>query len=400
MKIRELYQKNNTKILFLVADGLGGIPHPDFGNKTELEYAKTPNLDKLAPQSVLGLTIPVEYGITPGSGPAHFSLFGYNPEEVEIGRGALEAYGIGYIMSDDELAIRANFCTITPDRVVTDRRAGRIETEEMKRIVNKLSENIKGIENYKVTFLPGKEHRFVIILKGPGLHDQISDTDPQKEGLKLLEARGHDKEAEKTAGVINQLVDKILEVLKDEPRANGVLLRGYSLKPKVESFEERTGMKALSLANYPMYKGITRILGMDTPDVGEAFAELVRYLKEHIANYDFVYLHYKYTDKAGEDGDFLKKVKYIEELDSYLPEILSVNPDVLVITGDHSTPSLLKSHSWHPNPLLVYSKYMGFDGIERFTERNCAKGSLGIMYAYHLLPIAMAAGLKLKKWGA
>lgn len=400
MKIRELYQKNNSKILFLVADGLGGIPHPDFENKTELEYARTPNLDNLAPHSVLGLTIPVEYGITPGSGPAHFSLFGYNPEEVEIGRGALEAYGIGYIMSDDELAIRANFCTITEDRVVTDRRAGRIETEEMKRIVKKLSENIRDIDDCKVTFLPGKEHRFVIILKGKDLHDRVSDTDPQKEGMKLLEAKAYEKEAEKTAEIVNRLVYKVLEVLKDEEKANGVLLRGYSLKPKVESFEEKTGMKALSLANYPMYKGITRILGMDTPDVGESFVDLVHYLKAHFAKYDFVYLHYKYTDKAGEDGDFLKKVKYIEELDSYLPEILSLNPDVFVFTGDHSTPSLLKSHSWHPNPLLIHSRNMGFDGIERFTERNCTRGSLGIMYAYHLLPIAMAAGLKLKKWGA
>ncbi len=400
MKIRDLYQKNNSKVIFLVVDGLGGVPHPDFENKTELEYAKTPNLDMLTPRSTLGLTIPVDYGITPGSGPAHFSLFGYNPEEVEIGRGALEAYGIGYIMSDDEIAIRANFCTIKEDRVVVDRRAGRIETEEMKRIVNKLSENIAEIGGYKVNFLPGKEHRFVIILKGEGLRDGITDTDPQKEGYTLLEAKPLDSESKKAAEIVNKLVGKILEVLKDEPKANGVLLRGYSYKPKVESFESRTGMKALALANYPMYKGVTRILGMDTPDAGDSFGDLVEYLKKNIENYDYIYLHYKYTDKAGEDGDFMKKVKAIEELDSFIPEILSLNPDVFVITGDHSTPSLLKSHSWHPNPTLIYSKYMGFDGIERFTERNCAKGSLGTIYAYHLLSIAMASALKLKKWGA
>ncbi len=400
MKIRDLYQKNSSKIIFLVADGLGGLPHPDFGNKTELEYAKTPNLDMLTPRSTLGLTIPVDYGITPGSGPAHFSLFGYNPEEVEIGRGALEAYGIGYIMSNDEIAIRANFCTIKEDRVVLDRRAGRIETEEMKRIVEKLSESIKEVNGYRVNFMPGKEHRFVIVLKGEGLKDAITDTDPQKEGYKLFPANPLDPGSQKASEIVNKLVDKILEVLKDEPKANGVLLRGYSCKPKVESFENKTGMKALALANYPMYKGITRILGMDTPDAGDSFGDLVEYLKKNIENYDYIYLHYKYTDKAGEDGDFLKKVKAIEELDSFLPEILSLNPDVIVITGDHSTPSLLESHSWHPNPTLIYSKYMGFDGIERFTERNCARGSLGTIYAYHLLSIAMASALKLKKWGA
>lgn len=400
MRIRNLYQKNDAKIIFLVADGLGGLPHPDFQNKTELEYAKTPNLDALVPFSVLGLTIPVDYGITPGSGPAHLSLFGYKPDEVEIGRGALEAYGIGYIMAEDEMAIRANFCTIDGGRVVTDRRAGRMETEEMKRIVGKLSRNILEIDGYKITFMPGKEHRFVIVLKGKGLSDSISDTDPQKEGLTLLPAKFLNPDAKRAADLVNKLVESILEVLKDEPRANGVLLRGYSLKPRVEGFTERTGMRALSLANYPMYKGITRILGMETPEAGETFADLLDYLKTRYKEYDFIYLHYKYTDKAGEDGDFLKKVKAIEELDAYIPEILSLKPDVLVVTGDHSTPALLKAHSWHPNPTLLKSVYMGFDGIERFTERNCRLGSIGTIYAYYLIPLAMASALKLKKWGA
>jgi len=400
MKIKELYQKNEAKIILLVADGLGGVPHPDYGFQTELEYAKTPNLDNLAPQSVLGLTIPVDYGITPGSGPAHFSLFGYIPQEVEIGRGALEAYGIGHIMKENELAIRANFCTIDQNRVVTDRRAGRIETAEMKRIVEKLSKNISEVKSHKVKFLPGKEHRFVIIIEGENLSDSLTDTDPQKEGYPILKAEPLIEEAKPTAEIINLLVDMILDVIKDEPKANGVLLRGYSRKPKVEPFTEKTGMKALSLANYPMYKGITRILGMDTPDVGESFQDLVNYLKEHYNEYEFIYLHYKYTDKAGEDGDFLRKVKYIEELDQFIPQILAFKPDVLVVTGDHSTPSLLKSHSWHPNPTLLFSKYAGQDNLPRLTERNCRLGSLGIIYAYHLLPLAMASALKLKKWGA
>ena len=400
MDLKGLLKKNNSKIVFIVADGLGGIPHPDFGYKTELEYASTPNLDDLAGKSILGLTIPVDHGITPGSGPAHLSLFGYNPMEYEIGRGALEAYGVGFIMTEKDIAARANFGTSDRDGVLTDRRAGRIPTEESKKIVERIGEKVKKIEDVEIILKPGKEHRFVLILRGEGLSDKLTDTDPQKEGLKPLEPRPLSPEAEKTVRVVKEFLKRAQEMIKDEPKANTILLRGFSRKPKIEPFEEKFGLNPLALANYPMYKGLTRILGMDTPDLGDDFEDLVKYYKEHFAEYDYFYIHYKYTDKAGEDGDFLKKVRYIEELDALIPEILSTNPDVFVVTADHSTPSYWKQHSWHPNPTLVYSKYAGADDRNKFTEKECKYGYLGLIYAYHLMLIALANAGKLKKYGA
>ena len=400
MDIKGLLKKNNSKIVFLVADGLGGIPHPEFDFKTELEYASTPNLDNLAEKSILGLTIPVDHGITPGSGPAHLSLFGYNPVEHEIGRGALEAYGVGFIMTEKDIAARANFGTSDRDGILTDRRAGRIPTEESRKIVERIGEKVKKIEDAEIILKPGKEHRFVLILRGEGLSDKLTDTDPQKEGLKLLEPRPLSSDAEKTVRVVKEFLKRAQEVIKDEPKANTVLLRGFSRKPEIEPFEERFGLKPLALANYPMYKGLTRILGMDTPDLGDNFEDLIKYYKEHFAEYDYFYIHYKYTDKAGEDGDFLKKVRYIEELDSLIPEILSANPDVFVVTADHSTPSYWKQHSWHPNPTLIYSEYGGADDRSKFTEKECKYGYLGLIYAYHLMPVVLANAGRLKKYGA
>ena len=400
MDLKGLLKKNNSKIVFLVADGLGGIPHPDFGYKTELEYASTPNLDDLAGKSILGLTIPVDHGITPGSGPAHLSLFGYNPMEYEIGRGALEAYGVGFIMTEKDIAARANFGTSDRDGVLTDRRAGRIPTEESRKIVERIGEKVKKIEDVEIILKPGKEHRFVLILRGEGLSDKLTDTDPQKDGLKPLELQPLSPEAEKTVRVVKEFLKRAQEVIKDEPKANTILLRGFSRKPEIEPFEEKFGLKPLALANYPMYKGLTRILGMDTPDLGDNFEDLIKYYKEYFAEYDYFYIHYKYTDKAGEDGDFLKKVRYIEELDSLIPEILSTNPDVFVVTADHSTPSYWKQHSWHPNPTLVYSKYAGADDRNKFTEKECKYGYLGLIYAYHLMPVVLANAGRLKKYGA
>jgi len=400
MDLKGLLKKNDSKIVFLVADGLGGIPHPEFGYKTELEYASTPNLDDLAGKSILGLTIPVDHGITPGSGPAHLSLFGYNPMEHEIGRGALEAYGVGFMMTDKDIAARANFGTSDRNGVLTDRRAGRIPTEGSRKIVERIGEKIRKIEDVEIILKPGKEHRFVLILRGEGLSDRLTDTDPQKEGLKPLEPQALSPEAEKTVRIVKEFLKRAQEVIKDEPKVNTILLRGFSCKPEIEPFEEKFWLKPLALANYPMYKGLTRILGMETPDLGDNFEDLIKYYKEHFAEYDYFYIHYKYTDKAGEDGDFLKKVRYIEELDALIPEILSTNPDVFVVTADHSTPSYWKQHSWHPNPTLVYSKYAGADDRNKFTEKECKYGYLGLIYAYHLMPITLANAGRLKKYGA
>ncbi len=401
MELKKLIEPNNSKILLLVADGLGGIPHPDYGFKTELEAAKTPNLDDLASKSVLGLTIPVEPGITPGSGPAHLSLFGYDPVKYEIGRGVLEALGIGFHMTKRDVAARGNFATIKPDRTIVDRRAGRIPTEESKKIVEKLQQHIKEIDGVEIILKPGKEHRFVLILRGDNLSDKISDTDPQHEGLKILDPVPLDKEAEFTANVIKKFVEKALEIIKDEPKANGILLRGFAKVPDLEPFPEKYRLRALSIAAYPMYKGLTRLLGFDTPDAGDTFELEIEKLKELWKDYDFVYLHYKDTDKAGEDGNFEKKVSVIEKLDSFIPELLKLNPDVFVVTGDHSTPSLIGGHSWHPNPLLIYSRKAGiFNPDTKFTERDCSRGYLGTIKSMDLMPLLLASAGRLKKFGA
>ncbi len=401
MELKSLIEPNNSKILLLVADGLGGIPHPEYGYKTELEAARTPNLDNLASKSALGLTIPVAQGITPGSGPAHLSLFGYDPQKYEIGRGVLEALGIGFHMTKRDVAARGNFATIQPDRTIIDRRAGRIPTEESRKIVEKLQEHIKEIDGVEIILKPGKEHRFVLVLRGDNLSDKISDTDPQHEGLKILDPSPLSKEAEFTAQVVKKFVDRAIEILKDEPKANGILLRGFAKVPDLEPFPEKYRLRALSIAAYPMYKGLTRLLGFDTPDAGDTFELEVEKLKELWHDYDFIYLHYKDTDKAGEDGDFEKKVHVIEKLDTFIPELLNLKPEVFIVTGDHSTPSLIGGHSWHPNPLLIYSEKAGiFNADAKFTERDCSRGYLGTINSIDLMPLLLAMSGRLKKFGA
>lgn len=398
--LKKLIKSDKTKILLIIIDGLGGLPHPDFEYKTELEYAKTPNLDELASKSVLGMTIPVDYGIIPGSGPAHLSLFGYDPIEYEIGRGVLEALGIGFHLKDKDIAIRGNFATMDEEGVVIDRRAGRIPSDESRMIVERISKEIRKIDDVEIILKRGKEHRFVLILRGDGLSDRIKETDPQKEGLKPYEPEPLQPDAEKTARILKIFINRALELLKSEKKANCILLRGYARTPSIEPFPQKYNLKSLALATYPMYKGITRLLGMDTPNVGESFEDIISYLKNHYTEYDFFYIHFKDPDKAGEDADFLKKVETLEYFDSRLKEFLELNPDVLAITGDHSTPTLWGAHSWHPNPLLVYSKYAGADDAKVFTERECKKGYLGIFHSKYLMQQLLAMAARLSKFGA
>lgn len=400
VNLKELSKKGESKMILLVADGVGGVPHPDFGGKTELEAASTPHLDALTKKSVLGLMTPVTYGVTPGSGPGHIGLFGYDPETLQIGRGVLEALGVGLHLREGDVAARANFATRNAEGVIVDRRAGRISSEECARLVGLLRENIREVEGVEVILVPGKEHRFVLVLRGDGLGDRVKDTDPQKEGLLPYEPVALDPASEKTSRVLRTFLQKAQELLKNEPKANAVLLRGFSQSPVLERFPERYGLRALAIAIYPMYKGIARLFGFDTPDVEGDLKDEVKCLQENWGNYDFFFLHYKDTDKAGEDGDFARKVKCIEYLDQFIPEILALGPGVLVITGDHSTPSLLRGHSWHPSPVLLYSPFAGSDEAQRFTERECRKGYLGQFPACYLMNLILANALRLGKFGA
>jgi len=395
--IPSLINEKKVKIVLFVIDGLGGINR---SGKTELEMANTPNMDKIAKVSSLGMIIPVLPGITPGSGPAHLSLFGYNPLKWEIGRGVLSALGVDLELKKGDVAARGNFATIDKKGLLLDRRAGRIPDEECVRLCEKLNSSIKEMDGIKISFYPEKEHRFVLLLKGKKLSPYISDTDPQKTEVQPLKAKPLKKEAASTARVINALVEKVLKVLHDEPKANSILLRGFSSVPDIPPFSSTFKLKACAIAEYPMYRGLARLLGMVVMRKPASSEDIISLLKENYENYDFFYIHFKKADSYGEDGNFEEKVKAIEKADHIAGEIFNLAPDVLVITGDHSTPSELKSHSWHPVPLLLYSETARMDGFEKFCEMNARCGSLGIFLSVYLMPLILAHAGKLQKFGA
>ncbi len=398
--IKDLVQKNDSKIIMIVLDGLGGLP---VNGKTEMELANTPNLDSLARKSATGLHIPVEFGITPGSGPGHLGIFGYNPVQWQIGRGVLEALGLGMELRSTDVAMRCNYSTVR-DGLVVDRRAGRIPTEESKKLTQKLQNEIKQIDDAEVIFAPGMEHRFAVVLRFPEElppgSDRVNDTDPQKEGKAPIKPVGENENSQKVASIAEKLVQKASEILKSEEKANYILLRGISQVPSIPSFYEQFGLRALAIAVYPMYRGLARLIGMDTPEIEGDIREELGFLRKNYDKYDFFFVHIKKTDSYGEDGNFEAKAKKLEEFDSFVPEILELKPDVLIITGDHSTPCILKSHSWHPVPVLIHSPYVLGGLSTAFTERECAKGELGVFKAYHILPLALANAGRLKKFGA
>jgi 2,3-bisphosphoglycerate-independent phosphoglycerate mutase len=393
---REISIQTDSKIILFVMDGLGGLP---VKGKTELEAAHTPNLDALAAQSVCGLTDPVFMGITPGSGPAHLSLFGYDPTKYILGRGILEALGVGVDVGPNDLVARGNFATLQ-EALIVDRRAGRIPTSENEKLCQKLNNSLKEVDGTQVSFYPGKEHRFVVKFTGEGLSDSLSDADPQKENQPGVPAKALSPEAEKTARIVNNFIDRVTEILKDSLPANTVLLRGFSGCPTLPTMSELYKLNAAAIANYPMYKGLAKLVGMKILDVSENVSDLFDAAEKHFADHDFFYIHLKKTDSAGEDGNFDAKKKAIEEADGYIPRLLALKPEVLVVTSDHSTPSVLKSHSWHPNPFLLFSASSQTDRVNRFSEKECSQGFLGRFQAIYAMPLMLAHAGKLKKFGA
>jgi len=396
--LRGLSVENNTKIVLLVLDGLGGLPSPD--GMTELESASTPNLDLLASRSETGLLEMVDTGITPGSGPGHLGLFGYDPRKYLIGRGILEAIGVGAEVLPGDVCARGNFCTWGDGDIIIDRRAGRIETAESSRIVDRLRETITGIEGVKVRLYAGIEHRFAVVFSGDGLDDRVSDADPQAEGKPMVWSRPLAPSGDKTARVINSFVKTVRECLADEKKANGCLLRGFSGTPAIPLFPDLYKMRSAAIATYPMYKGLARIVGMEVVEAGRTIEGLFNTLRSSWEHYDYFFVHVKYTDSRGEDGDFDAKRDVIERVDGFVPEVLLLKPDVLVVTGDHSTPSVLGAHSWHPSPFLLASPHVRPDGAPAFGERVCARGSMGIMHAYKLMGLMLAHAGRLAKYGA
>ena len=395
--VRELAEKASSKIVMLVADGLGGLPLEP-GGKTELETAATPNLDRLAARGTSGSSIPVLPGITPGSGPGHLGLFGYDPLEFKIGRGALEATGIGVELGPDDVAARGNFCTLDAAGLISDRRAGRIASEESFKVVERLQAvRIPGVETF---VKPVKEHRFVVVFRGQGLDGRVADTDPQAVGVAPLDPQSIVPAAARTAEVAKEFVRQAREILAAEPKANGMVLRGFAAKPQLPGYATLYGLRAAAIAVYPMYKGLARLAGMTLVGKAQSLDEQIEELARHWEAFDFFFLHFKYTDSTGEDGNFAEKVRRIEEFDRALPRIEALRPDVLIVTGDHSTPSRFKSHSWHPVPTLLVADTCRPDGLTAFSERDCLRGGFGIFPAKHLMLLAMAHAGRFGKFGA
>ncbi len=397
--MRELQTENGSKLVLLVMDGLGGAPLQADG-PTELEAAATPTLDNLARDGVLGQTIPIRRGITPGSGPAHLALFGYDPLEFQVGRGVLEATGVGLEVGDGDLAARGNFCTLDGDGNIIDRRAGRIPTDEARPIVDRLASiEIPGL---KIQLRHVKEYRFALVMQGPGLQHEIEDTDPQKTGVPPLPARAMTKTSEPAAALVQTWIEAATEILRVEPKANGVTLRGFSTDPRLPKFPEIYGLRSACVAVYPMYRGVSRLVGMQILDFdGETPEDQFSTATENWDNFDFFFIHIKKTDSRGEDGDFEAKAKVIESVDAALEILLNMHPDAIAITGDHSTPASMRTHSWHPVPLLLWSpRNMRPDLQTRFGERMCEVGGLGTLPATDVMPIMMAHAGRLQKFGA
>jgi 2,3-bisphosphoglycerate-independent phosphoglycerate mutase len=407
MNIDHLYSsltvKTNAKLVLVVLDGLGDLATPAQGFLTPLEAARTPNLDILSKSAAQGRMIPVAPGITPGSGPGHLGLFGYDPLEYQVGRGVIEALGLGMELKPGDICARANFCTIDAQRIVTDRRAGRIDTKVTEYLCGLLSNKIQKIDGADVLIKAGKGHRFVIVFRGAGLEGPLTDADPNREGLPVPEAKPTDPKSakqKKTARLVAQFYKTALPLLSGEKPANAFLMRGIAHQPEIPLFHDRYGLKPACLAVYPMYKGLAQLVGMTKIEgpqtIGEQFQ---RYLAEY-DNYDYFFIHYKYTDMHGEDGNFEAKKKSIEDFDAALPILLEKRPDVLAITGDHSTPCAVKGHSWHPQPLLLASAYSGSDKLDRFTETGANLGSLGIFEAKYLIRLMQANARMFDKFGA
>lgn len=398
--VKQLITPATTKIIMLIMDGLGGLPM-EAGGRTELETAYTPNLDSLANQSVLGLSVPVGPGITVESGPGHIGIFGYDPLETRIGRGVLEAVGVGFDLTSDDVAVRGNYCTVDDQGVVTDRRAGRINNEISSELSHLLTAQIEDVSFMVKTV---REHRLAIVMRGKGLCADLTNSDPLKNGHKPLPIHALSPQAEKTANLVNRFVERSCHVIRTftpQPTANMLLLRGFDSYPNIPAFPDLYGLRAAAIAAFPTYQGIAKLVGMQVlPIEGTSILDEFTALEKNWNSFDFFYLHIKETDLAGEDGDFDRKVRIIEEVDRCIPRLIALHPDVIVVSGDHSTPALLKGHSWHPVPTLIQGKYVRADNIPEFGESACARGSLGVIPAKHIMPIVLANALRIMKWSS
>ncbi len=416
--LSRLAQRNGRRIVLLVLDGVGDL-RTDAQPRTALDEARTPNLDRLASRSSLGRLVPAGTGITPGSGPGHLALFGYEPTspETDIGRGVLEALGLGLDIAPGTVVARGNFATVDGEGLLTDRRAGRLPGAEGRRICARLASRIEAAgdalgdvagNGIEVEVHPGEAYRFVLLFRPragtPPLGAELADTDPQRLGVAVppVQAAGDAGEAAArgTAARIAPAVAALQAELRDEERANSFLLRGFSKLPALPGVGELHRLRAAALAGYPLYRGVAKVCGMEIVDCGGSFGQVLDRLEERWDDFDYFFLHVKGTDMAGEDGDLAAKVAAIESVDALLPRLLDLGPDVLAITGDHSTPAPMEAHSWHPVPLLLRSENCFVDECSRFTEVEASRGAIGTIPASDLMGLLLANAGKLAKFGA
>ena len=396
----DIILRNDHKIIFVVLDGLGGLPLTKNG-KTEMETARTPNLDKLVAENVCGCFDPLLPGLTPGSGPAHLTLFGYDALKLPIGRGLLEALGIDFKITPQDVCIRVNFCTLDKAGKIIDRRAGRISSKENQRVLEIVHRKLKPPKGIEVFLETVSEHRALMVLRSDQLDDNVADTDPQELHVPPLPAKMHQGLDSFTSNTVNGLLGQIREILRgvDSP-ANFMLLRGFAKMQPLQSFEEKWGCKAGAIAGYPMYRGLARLVGMEVVAEPTAPAELAAAAAKYIPDFDFLFVHFKYTDKKGEDGDFAGKVAQIEAFDAVVPDFVALKPSALVITADHSTPAKMAMHSWHPVPVVIASELARPDDVKSFGERAMAHGGLGRQLMINLMPLVLAHAGRLSKFGA
>jgi len=396
--ITSLAKANDKTIVLLVMDGLGDTPGDRGG--TPLQAARTPNLDALAGRSACGLLVPVATGVTPGSGPGHLGLFGYDPLVYQVGRGVLSALGIEFPLEERDVAARLNFCAIDKAGNVADRRAGRIPDEENRRLIKKILAALKPPSGLEVFLQTEAEHRALLVLRADGLDDNVGDTDPQATGVPPLEPNRPPHDSSPTAKLVAEVVAQVRRILSDEPKANMILARGFAKHPSWPKFADRYKLKPAAVAGYPMYRGVARLVGIPVVAKPTTAEDVCAAAAEALAENTFIFAHFKYTDKAGEDGDFDAKVARIEEMDRALPSLLEADPDVLIVTGDHSTPCALKAHSWHPVPVLMKAPHLRGGQVARFDELACRGGEIGTICSKELIPLAMAHAEKLEKFGA
>jgi 2,3-bisphosphoglycerate-independent phosphoglycerate mutase len=396
-QMKKLSRTSSSKIVILVMDGVGGLPHAKTG-KTELESARKPNLNSIARDSLCGLTDPIGPGITPGSAPGHLAIFGYDPVKHSIGRGIVEALGIDLELKPEDITARGNFCTVDDKGIITDRRAGRVPTDKSAGLCRSLN-NI-AISGAEISVLSVKEHRFVLVLRGEALSPELADSDPQQAGLAPKKVEALSPQAQRTADIANEFLSQARSLLQGETPANMVLLRGFSRRPDIPPIPEIYKLKPAAIATYAMYRGLAKLVGMQVLPGGKNITEQLNNLRRYYADYDFFFVHFKSTDARGEDGNFQAKVQAIEELDDALPSLLNLDPEVLIITGDHSTPATIAMHSWHPVPFMLKSKWCRPDNVAEFSERACLAGAMGRFPATEIMPLAMANALKLDKFGA